>query len=57
MVKTIYTKNIYRKKSLSNYLYSSILYNFLYKEEKKKEKEVRGEKNKNFNSQVSFKTY
>lgn len=45
----------YIQKKTSNYLYSSILYNFLCK--KKKKKEVRREKNKNFNSQLSFKAY
>lgn len=58
MVKTIYTKNTYRKKkTTSNYLYLSILYNFFSKKKKKKKKEVRGGKNKNFSSQLSFKAY
>lgn len=55
MVKTIYTKNIYRKKKTSNYLYLSILYNFFSEKKKKKKKEVREGKNKSFSSQLFLK--
>lgn len=41
MVKTIYTKNTYRKKkTTSNYLYLSILYNFFSKKKKKRRKRL-----------------
>lgn len=54
MVRTIHTKNIYRKNSQTT---STQVYftTFLVSKKKKKKKEVRGEKNKNFNSQLSFK--
>lgn len=54
MVKTIYTKNIYRKKNPPQTTSIQAYFTTFFISKEKKEKEFRGD-NKNFNSQLSFK--